>query len=322
MVDLPYKAVKEKIESARSVTIISHVHPDADTLGTALGIYALLKKEQKRVEVVNYSTDLPRYLDFLPHFEKIKQRIDYADSLVITCDSGSLDRLGFSVEKRELINIDHHPSNTMYGSINVVIDACASASQAAYMLFKEIYTINADAATCFYAALLSDTRYFTTSSVKQSVFDVASELAEAGADPRQIAYHFTQKRSLSSLRILQRALESLRFYEDARIATIFVTKEDIEASGATMPDMDGLVDYAKSLVTVQIAVFAIETDKGIRISLRSKGADVSLVAAAFDGGGHKVAAGFTLKESRLQESIDTILEKIRTLGLLDEPIEI
>ena len=97
-----------------------------------------------------------------------------------------------------------------------------------------------------------------------------------------------------------------------------VTKEDISASGATVPDMEGVVDYARSLATVEIAIFAMELEGGIRISLRSKKVDVSKVAMAFGGGGHKVAAGFTLAQSRLQESIDTILAKIEELGLLDE----
>jgi phosphoesterase RecJ-like protein len=108
----------------------------------------------------------------------------------------------------------------------------------------------------------------------------------------------------------------LTLHEEARVAALMVTKEDIEATGATVPDMEGIVDYARSLVTVEIALFAMELDEGIRISLRSKSVDVSQVAFVFAGGGHKVAAGFTIKESGLQESIDTILEKIKELELI------
>ena len=316
---LPYDEVKKKIESANSITILSHLNPDADTLGTALGIYALLSKDKSRkVEVVNASTALPLYLDFLPNFKKIKHHMDYTDSLILSCDCGSVDRLGFDLEGREIINIDHHQSNTGYGSINVVIAEYASASQVALALFKEIYPIDSDAATCFYAALLSDTKYFTTTSVNEEVFNVAKHLVEAGAEPNEIAYHFTQRRSLSSVRLLQRALASLTLYHEAEIATLMATKEDIEATGATIPDMEGIVDHARSLATVEIAIFAMELANGIRISLRSEKVDVSKVAMAFGGGGHKVAAGFTLKQCGLQESIDTILKKIEELGILDE----
>lgn len=317
MVNFPCDEVKEKIQSTDCITILSHLNPDADALGTALGIYAILDKEKrKRVEVVNVSTDLPMYLDFLPHFKKIKQHIDYADSLIISCDCGSIDRLGFNLEGRDIINIDHHKSNTNYGSINVVVPDYASSSQVAFDLFKTIYDVDADTATCFYAALLSDTRYFTTSSVNEEVFSVAQDLVKLGAKPNEIAFHFTQRRPLSSVRILEKALASLSLHHEAKIATLKVTQEDIKATGASVPDMEGVVDYAKSLVTVEIALFAMELDEGIRISLRSKKVDVSKIAMTFGGGGHKVAAGFTFIKGGLQESIDTILEKIKELELL------
>ena len=314
---LPFEDVREKLHSVNSITILSHLNPDVDTLGTALGIYTLLSKDKsKRVEVVNASSTLPQYLDFLPHFKKIKHKMDYVDSLIISCDCGSIDRLGFSLEGREILNIDHHHSNTRYGSINVILPEYASASQVAYALFDGLYAVCAEAATCFYAALLSDTRYFTTATVNEEVFSVAKSLVSKGAKPEKIAYHFTQRKSLASLRILQRALASLALHREAKVASLCVSKEDIAASGATVPDMEGIVDYGRSLVTVEIAVFAMELEDEIRISLRSKSVDVSKIALALGGGGHKVAAGFTLKQCKLQESIDTILSKIDDLGLI------
>ena len=315
---LPFSEVKKTLENATTITILSHLNPDADTLGTALGIYALLSKEKHlKVEVVNASPELPIHLDFLPHFKKIKQQMDYKESVIISCDCGSIDRLGFDLRGREIINIDHHHSNTRYGSLNAILPEYASASQVAFALFKELYPISEDAATCFYSALLSDTRYFTTTSVNEEVFHVARLLVEAGANPNDIAYHFTQRRPLSSFRILEKALASLTLVQDAKVATLRVTQDDIRATGASMPDLDGIVDYASSLVTVEVAVFVMELGDGIRVSLRSKKVDVSKVALAFGGGGHKVAAGFTLLQCGLQESIDTILSKIQELGLLN-----
>jgi phosphoesterase RecJ-like protein len=315
----PYELVKEKIKSAETITIVSHLNPDADALGTILGIYALLKQDKdKKVEVVNASSVLPIYLNFLPNFKKIKHHMDYKNSLIIACDCGSIDRLGFNLEGRDIINIDHHQSNTGYGNINIVLPQYASSSQVSFKLFKELYPINVDAATCFYTALLSDTRYFTTSSVNEEVFSVAKELVALGVKADEVASNFTQRRPLSSLRILERALRSLFLTNEGKIAVLMVSKEDIKASGATIPDMEGVADYAKSLVTVEIALFAMEINEGIRISLRSKKVDVSKVAMAFGGGGHKVAAGFTLKQYGLQESINRILLKINNLGLLNE----
>jgi len=316
---LPFAEVKEKIDKADSITILSHLNPDADALGTALGIYALLTQDKnKRIEVVNASQSLPLYLNFLPNFKKIKHHMDYKNSLIISCDCASIDRLGFDLEGREIINIDHHQSNTNYGNLNIIIAQYASSSQVAFRLFETLFTIDRDTATCFYAALLSDTRYFTTSSVNEEVFLVAKSLVDLGAKPDFIAKNFTQKRPLSSLRILEKVLASLELQKEAKIAILIASKEDIKATGATVADMEGIVDYAKSLATVEIAIFAMELEDGIRISLRSKGEDISLVALEFGGGGHKIAAGFTMKQCGLQTSIDTILQKIYELGLLDE----
>jgi len=318
-IELLSTEVREQIAQAKSITILSHLNPDADTLGTSLGIYALLSQDKsKRVEIVNASNALPIYLDFLPNYKKIKHKMDYPDSLIISCDCGSIDRLGFNLTGREILNIDHHKSNTAYGKINVIVPQYASASQVAYGLFKNLYKIDAKAATCFYAALLSDTRYFTTSSVSEEVFSVAKSLVSEGAKPAEIAYHFTQRRSLASIRILEKALGTLTLHREATIATLCVSQEDILSTGALVADMEGIVDYGRSLATVEVAIFAMELDDGIRISLRSKSVDVSSVALAFDGGGHKVAAGFTMTQCGLQKSIDTILEKINTLGLLDD----
>jgi len=310
--------VREKLSEAKNITILTHLNPDADTIGTGLGIFNLLTQDRsKRVEIVNASKMLPGHLDFLPGFDKIKHKMDFEKSLIISCDCGSIDRLGLALEGRFIINIDHHQSNELYGEINVVIPEYASASQVAFMLFKEFYEINVDSASCFYAALLSDTRYFTTASMNQKVFDMARDLVELGVNPAKIAYNFTQRRSLSSLRILHRALGNLELKCDAKVATLFVTEEDIMATGAQMPDMEGIVDYAKSLTTAEVALFAIELKGGIRISLRSKGADVSRVAAQFGGGGHKVAAGSMLDKRDLHETIDIIVETIQKLGLID-----
>ena len=308
----PDDEVKKLIEEAESVSILSHVNPDPDAIGTALGIYNLLKTSKKRrVEVVNASSELPRYLDFLSGFEKVKTKIDYENSLVIACDCGSIERLGFDLEGRMILNIDHHRSNEHYGTLNVVFPDYASSSQVAFELFRECYDISVKSAECFYAGLLSDTRYFTTSSVTAHVFESAREMVEIGADPAKVAYHFTQRRSLASVRILQRALKNLKLYSEARIAVLYVTKKDIEETGATVPDMDGIVDYGRSLATVEVAVFAMELRDGIRVSLRSKGIDVDAIAADFGGGGHKVAAGVSFEAGDLQEILDTIIGKIQ-----------
>jgi phosphoesterase RecJ-like protein len=298
------------------VTILSHIHPDADALGTSLGIYALLRQEGYRVEVANATAELPRHLDFLPGFEKIKKKIDFDDSLIIACDCGSFDRLGFDLAGREIVNIDHHPSNTDYGTLNLVRPAAVSSSEVAFRLLAPLFSIPRETAVAFYAALISDTRYFTTGNVTAESFEVARELIGLGAEPAAIAQAMLQRRSLASLRVLGRALESLHLRAGGQVAVMTVTREDLDATGARYSDLDGLVDYARSLVTVELAILVVERRHELKVSLRSKGADVMRLARAFGGGGHREAAGFETTAYETEALIEALLQTIQNEGIL------
>ncbi len=306
--------LKELIDSHRTITILSHINPDADAIGTSLGIYTLLKAYGRQVEVANYSHDLPQYLDFLPNFSKIKRQMNYEESLVIVCDCGSLDRLGFDLSGRTIVNIDHHRTNQNYGILNIIDPDMSASSQVAYHLLKDQFDISSEMATCFYTALVSDTNYFTIESVDESTFSFAKELISLGADQKRVSFNLTQRRSLASMRILGRSLGSLELHRNATIASIKIDQDMIDATGAKMSDIDGIVEYARSLVTVEVGVLLVQYEKELRVSLRSKKEDVSVVAEYFGGGGHKNASGFTLEFGNIEEILDKILKKIDTLG--------
>ena len=312
------EAVKKLIDKHEKITVVTHINPDADTLGTGLGIYGLLKAYGKQVEVVNQDKELPKYLDFLPHFSKIKKQIDFTDSLVITCDAGSIDRLGFCLDDKTIINIDHHQSNTKYGTVNIVDAQSVSASQVAYRLFKNDFTIDRAVSTCFYTALLSDTQYFTTNNVSKDVFSVAEELMAYGIDIQQVVSNIKQRRSLASLRILGVTIETLRLEEDGTLAMMFASQQKMLESGANMVDIQGIVEHAISLSTVRIAVVLIEKRNSIRVSMRSKSIDISELAIAFGGGGHQNAAGFEVKDESIETLLKKIKKEIKKRGLLNE----
>ena len=305
------QAFFEALQLARSVTIATHINPDADTIGTGLGIYALLKKYLDiPVEIVNASEVLPHYLDFLPGFTKIKKRSDY-DGLIIACDGADASRFGFDFNDRFIVNIDHHASNSHFGHINVIRSDYASCAETAYELLKTQWRIDAQSALCFYTGLFSDTRHFTTDAVDADTFRRASELIAYGADPVTVAFNLTQRKSLASIRLLERALSSLRLYEEATVAVMTLEPDDFIATGADMTDLEDIVDHGRSLATVDIAVLAsVLPDGVVRISLRSKKSDVSKIAARLGGGGHIRAAGVTIKDGKLQEIVDTILHII------------
>ena len=299
----------------QKITILSHVNPDPDAIGTALGIYACLREQRFQVEVVNATEDIPRHLDFLPYFGRIKQKMDFADSLIIACDCGSLDRLGFVLEDREIINIDHHSTNSQYGILNIVDTEAVSSSEVAFKLLERLYSVSRESAIAFYAALVSDTRNFTTSNMSGAVFYFAGKLVALGVDVTEMTEKMMHRRSLASLRILGVAINSLQLREDARVAIMKISKEDLRHTGARLSDLDGVVDYAKSLATVEIAIMLVEREGDVKVSLRSKKADISILASFLGGGGHKLAGGFEKKE-KMQTLAEELIDEIRKRGLL------
>ena len=303
----------ELLDRYSSITIVTHIYPDADTIGTALGLANILKKENKRVEVINVSDSIPRNLDFLDGYSKIKKRVEYKESLLISCDCGDIDRLGIDIdENRELVNIDHHQDNTQYGSLNIVLPNAASASEVAYRLIKPKVDITQKASEAFYTALMVDTRNFTTTSVTSNTFKIALSMIEDGANPSYIAKMVILRRSLSSLRLLSYALSDLELFSNGKIALIRVSKKDMQRAGAVSSDLEGIVDYAKSLVTVEVAILCAEYDDGIKVSLRSKSVDISEVAKSFGGGGHINAAGFMIKDVGCMDRLcKEIIDKIK-----------
>jgi phosphoesterase RecJ-like protein len=310
--------LKKLIDSYSRVTILSHLRPDGDTIGTALGIYAILRKYKKSVEVVNADKNIPIYLNFLPNFSKIKSKIDFDDSLVICCDGGSTELFGFDLNGRDILNIDHHRSNTNYGLVNIVKSNCASASQVAFEVFREEFTLDRDSATCFYTSLVSDTQYFRTNSVTKEVFDVSSAMIAYDIDISEVAYNLNQRKSLSSLRILGTTLDSLELYCSGQISTMVITKTNIKKAGAKYSDLLGIVDHGISLATVNISIVFIELDSLVRVSLRSKkDINISTLAIYYGGGGHTNASGFEMKIDNIEIFLKDLIKKIEEMELLD-----
>ncbi|BCD67572.1 bifunctional oligoribonuclease/PAP phosphatase NrnA [Nitratiruptor sp. YY09-18] len=306
------KQAWEVIKQAKKIALLTHLNPDADTLGSALGFWHYLKKD-KKCDVFNLS-QLPYNLDFLPGIKKVKCYEPKGYDLWISFDCGSFDRLGLSSKDALLINIDHHKSNTMYGDFNIIDPHAAATSQVAYnFLRSQGASIDNNTALCFYTALVDDTGFFKYDSVDAEVFAFAKELVEAGASPEYVANMLTMREPLAKLRLIPLVLNTLELVLNAQVAIIYLTQQMLAQTGATKEMADDALTMARSLATVEVAMLLREEEDGrIKVSLRSKNyVDVSLIAAAFGGGGHKRAAGFT---SHLHE-FDTVkamlLEKIK-----------
>ena len=306
-----FKKAWEKITESKNIVLAAHINPDGDALGSSLSLYPILKKMGKNVKVFNVTKPLPMYLDFLPNFDKVTDKLPKNYDLLISFDCGSFDRLGIEEKPPFLINIDHHISNTKYGDINIIDPKAASSSQVVYNMLKaNDVEIPSESAVCIYTALVTDTGSFQYESVNEKVFEMAAELVKCGVKPDFVAKMLFQRDRLSRLRLLAKAYDTIELCCEGKVAFVEVTKEMMEITGAIKDDTDTIVNSVRAIASVEVACMLREDDDGIKISLRSKNyADVSKVAVKYGGGGHIRAAGATIKDEFDFEKVKKMLKE-------------
>jgi len=309
-----YKQAWDKILDAKSIVIASHIHPDGDTIGSCLGLYSVLKELGKRVSLYNATKDeLPREFDFLYGYSKIQNKLPKFFDLIVSCDSSSLDRIGLEKNETTLINIDHHKSNTNFGDINVVLPDASSAGIVVYKLLKENdVAISKKSAISLYTSIAEDTDFFRYGGIDEKTFDAASELIKCGANPEEIANNVKSRKSLAKTRLIGYMLNNFNLHLDGLVASIIFDKKALEKTGAKRSDTKNIVTILKDIVTVKVSIMVLEEENSCKISLRSDGdIDVSNISSLYNGGGHKGAAGFSVKNTDLISTCKEIVEKIK-----------
>lgn len=321
-----FAPVVEKIKQGKRFMVISHVNPEGDAVGSLLGLASALRTLGK--DVVAYSADLiPDPFGFLPGADTVVRSLEGEAPFDVTfaVDCGQLSRLGHEFLAFEkwgiLINIDHHVSNDNFGDINVVDPEASAAAELVFDLLKEAgINITPDIATNLYVGIHTDTGSFRYSSATPESLEKAGELVRLGADPRKIAVRVYESYPAKKLKLLGKVLNTLELVRDGldgKVATVVASQDMMESVGAGKGDVDGFVNYARSIEGVEVGVLLREcSPRDYKISFRSKGdIDVSSVAQSFGGGGHKNAAGCnvqgTLEEVK-KKVIDALRDKIST----------
>jgi phosphoesterase RecJ-like protein len=211
-----------------------------------------------------------------------------------------------------LLNIDHHASNKGYGHVNLINRQAAATVQVIADLIEHLaLTFDQQIATCLYTGLLTDTGGFRYQNTTSEVMKLASKLLSFDVDPTEIAKIALERVTKSHVAILQKALSTLTFHNSQRIAWIITSTEDLQSTGATADDLDGIVRYPVNLEGVEVGLlFKQLSDKSYKVSFRSNDyIDVAEVASEFKGGGHIRAAGATI-EGELDEIIQSVVTAI------------
>ncbi|MFQ5519306.1 MAG: bifunctional oligoribonuclease/PAP phosphatase NrnA [Mariprofundus sp.] len=322
--DIDWQAVIDAIEQADNIVLITHCNPDGDGIGSQLALYDALTARGKQVQMHNRD-GVPRIYHFLKYADQVTQadwQGDSAVDVIIALDCGAFGRLGMPESffaGSTLINIDHHASNKLFGDINVV-DAryCATGAMIYDLLLAMDLPLTADSASAIYSAVITDTASFRLASASPAVYRLAANLVEAGAQPWPISVNIYESRSLAGLNMLTSSLNTLGLRDDGRSAWMYVTREMYQQTGADVEETEGLIDYARSIDGVEVAVLIRMDERDStrwKISFRGKTwADVGAVAAGLGGGGHVYAAGCVLQGSfeevcdKVQQAVTQVFE--------------
>jgi phosphoesterase RecJ-like protein len=305
--------VLKQIEQRERFVLTSHARPDGDAVGSSLACCEVLRQMGKYAEVVLHD-GVPRVYQQLPFAGSViqSQRVNgnYDAAILLECDSVQRTRLE-GLDSQFLINIDHHKSGRNFADVNWIDPKAVATAEMVYKLAKEAgVKVSPEIATCLYTAVLTDTGAFMFEGTSEHTFELARELALAGADPARCARPIYFGHSTAKMRLLGSALSVLQ--REGPLAWIWVTQSQMEQFGAKEEDLEGLVNYALAIGDVEVAVFFRELPGGrFRVSLRSKGGvDVGHIAEEFGGGGHACASGCAV-DGPLHAAVESVLGKIR-----------
>ena len=311
-------AISGKIKNAKVSLVLSHQNPDGDTLGSMLSMGAILKEAGHKVDHV-VPDFIPMAYRFLPFCDLVKTPNDSSLSknhdLAVSLDCGSAKRLGNArplwLGANTRVNIDHHVSNENFGDINCIEADATSTGQVVYWIAKGLnMPITPEVATLLYTTLLTDTGCFSNSNTNAQALQWGAELIDLGAEHLKVYREVFLKKPYKAVKVFGISLENLKLIEDGKIAWTSISSEALEKYSATAEDTDDIIDFVMRTEGVEVGIFFREDGSETKVSLRSNSDfDVSKIAVALGGGGHKRASGINIKKP-FNEVRDLVLKEV------------
>jgi phosphoesterase RecJ-like protein len=302
MIAEPVAAIRDAILQRQRFVITSHARPDGDAIGSQMAMAYALRALGKEVQLVGADPAPAQFQTFPGVLDiQVSPTVDGQFDAAIVMECGDLSRTGVEgFAKYFVINIDHHPGNKGYGAINWFNPGAAACSEMVFDVINALgVALTPEIATHIYIAILTDTGGFHFSHITPRTFEICRRCTEAGAEPEAIARAVYDSNTMGRLRLMGAVLHNLEFEGSGRAVLAALTLKLLEETGSTHEDGDGLINIPLTVKDIQAVAFFKEiAPNDFRISLRSKGnVDVNRVANVFGGGGHKNAAGCSLKGS-------------------------
>jgi phosphoesterase RecJ-like protein len=297
--------VVEQIRAGDRFLLTTHENPDGDALGSLLALQRILEALGKDSVMFLAAKEFPLPVEyrFLPLEEVFHDPpADIADRVVVFLDCGNIDRMPVDflhADGMKVINIDHHHDNTRFGTVNLVdVDASCTAEivyDLAGLLGVELTSEIADA---LYVGLVTDTGKFMYENTDARSHRMAAGLIEAGVDVNEIYRRLYEHAPIEKLKLLARALEAIELRDKGRLAITYISTEDYASIGAGEALTEGIIDHLRTIDGAVVAAVVRDQPESGRaarkVSMRSTDGriDVSAIARAHGGGGHRRAAGF------------------------------
>ncbi len=297
------KHCAELLKEQDNILILTHAHPDGDTLGCGFALCRALMKIGKICAVKN-ADEIPKKYEYL--YDDIVP-IKFHESYVVAVDVATPNLLG-ELEERYHINlcIDHHSTNTDYAD-NLLLEDRPAACELMYELIKELgVEIDKGIANCLYTGLTTDTGCFRYDSTTAVTYRTAADLIDLGAENGRINRIMFETKSKTYARLERLALDSMRFYENERVAIITITQEMYRLTGSNEQETEAIAPLTRQIEGVEVGITIREKPDGTcKASIRTfESVNAAQLAKLFGGGGHAQAAACRfdcdVKEARRQ----------------------
>lgn len=306
--------IKEEIQKAEDVVILTHENPDGDAIGSALAMYLTLKKLEKKVDVI--IPEFPNVYEFLPGADKIKKegKKEVYD-LAICVDVTGINRLnGYSKYFEDAIvkiQIDHHQVNEMFADYNFVNPASPACAQNLIFIIEQLgVEIDKEIGTCLLTGIITDTGGFKYEGVSAETFEFTSWLLAKGVNVSDVYKKVLQMKTRANFELRKLIMERMEFLCDNKVTFTYVTLEDKKNVNAVPGDDEGLVEIGRDIEGVEVSILLREKENGYKASLRSNNyVNVSDVCLPFAGGGHMKAAGCNIYGT-LEECKEKIIKEV------------
>ncbi|MCW2957800.1 MAG: phosphoesterase RecJ domain protein [Solirubrobacterales bacterium] len=308
-------ATLREIREGERFLLVTHEHPDGDALGSLVAMHEILVALGKDSVMFVAADEFPlpyEYRFFV--FDGLVSQAppDVDQRTVIFLDCGNIDRNPLDAVKGDhvrIVNIDHHHDNTRFGTVDHVVEEASCTAEIVWDLMRELgVTATSTIADALYVGLVTDTGKFMYENTGTRAHLMAAELIAAGVDVNAVYRRLYEEMPYSKLELLALGLANLRRYDDGRLTFTILHREDFHKADAEESYSEGLIDHLRSVRGTKVAAVAREllADNGDgphvrrkKLSLRATDGevDVSAIARAGGGGGHRQAAGFTTRMS-------------------------